>query len=154
VRLSASLFVVLIGAILFGSFLVITGAPQRVSEVLVQLPLSPLGILCVILAAFVLLGAVLDTIAMIIIAVPIVYPTMVELGIDPIWFGILVVVVSEIGLITPPYGMNVFVINGTIPKVSIVEVFRGVMPFVGIDLLRLAILVAFPGITLWLTAGM
>lgn len=154
VRLSASLFVVLIGAILFGSFLVITGAPQRVSEVLVQLPLSPLGILCVILAAFVLLGAVLDTIAMIIIAVPIVYPTMVELGIDPIWFGILVVVVSEIGLITPPYGMNVFVINGTIPKVSIVEVFRGVMPFVGIDLLRLALLVAFPGITLWLTAGM
>lgn len=154
VRLSASLFVVLIGAILFGSFLVITGAPQRVSEVLVNLPLSPLGILAVILLAFVLLGAVLDTIAMIIIAVPIVYPTMVTLGIDPIWFGILIVVVSEIGLITPPYGMNVFVINGTIPKVSIVEVFRGVMPFVGIDIVRLAFLVAFPSVTLWLTAGM
>ncbi len=154
IRVSASLFLILIGAVLFGQFLVITGAPQTLSSALTSLPLPPLGTMAVILLAFVLLGCVLDTIAMILIFVPIVFPTVRALGFDPIWFGVLVVMTCEVGLITPPYGMNVFVINGIARHVPLTSIFRGVMPFITVDLLRIVLILLLPAIALWLPGFM
>lgn len=148
VRVTGTLFAILIGAILFSNFLVTTGAPQAVAEFFTGLPIGPIGTVLVLLALYFVLGCFLDSIAMIIITVPIVYPTIVHLGLDPIWFGILVVMASELGLITPPYGMNVFVINGVLRDVSIVKIFAGVMPFIAIDIVRIGLVVAFPAIAL------
>ena len=98
--------------------------------------------------------SILDAMAMIILLVPIVYPVIVQLGFDPIWFGIIVVMTVELGLITPPVGMNVFVINSIARDVNLVTIFRGVFPFVLADVLRLIILVAFPAIVLFLPTTM
>ncbi len=121
---------------------------------LVALELGRYGTLALILALFVLLGCVLDAMAMIILLVPIVFPVIQELGFDPIWFGVIVVMTVELGLITPPVGMNVFVINSIVPDTSLVTIFRGVMPFVLTDLVRLALLVAFPWLVLFLPTTM
>ena len=150
VRVTGTLFTILIGAILFSNFLVVTGAPQAVASWLTNLPIGPTGVLVVMLLLYFVLGFFLDSIAMIIITVPILYPAIINLGFDPIWFGVLVVMSCELALITPPYGMNVFVINGVARDVSIPRIFGGVLPFIGIDLLRVAIIVAFPGIALLL----
>ena len=128
--------------------------PQTLSSALTSLPLPPLGTMAVILLAFVLLGCVLDTIAMILIFVPIVFPTVRALGFDPIWFGVLVVMTCEVGLITPPYGMNVFVINGIARHVPLTSIFRGVMPFITVDLLRIVLILLLPAIALWLPGFM
>ncbi|MBL8380334.1 MAG: TRAP transporter large permease [Burkholderiales bacterium] len=150
IRVSASLFVILIGAVLFGNFLVVTGAPQAISAALTSLPLPPMGTLVLILLGFVILGCFLDTIAMILIFIPIVFPTIRALGFDPVWFGVLVVMVCELGMITPPYGINVFVINGIAREVSLTSIFRGVIPFLVADALRIALVVALPSIALFL----
>lgn len=153
-RVSASLFLILIGAVLFGQFLVVTGAPQQISDWLLALPLPPLGTLALILVGFIVLGCFLDTVAMILIFVPMVFPTVQALGFDPIWFGVLVVMVCELGMITPPYGINVFVINGIARDVPLTTIFRGVLPFIAVDLLRVALVVAVPAIALTLPALM
>jgi TRAP-type C4-dicarboxylate transport system permease large subunit len=97
---------------------------------------------------------VLDAMAMIILLVPIVFPVVATLGFDPIWFGVIVVMTVELGLITPPVGMNVFVINSIVPEVNLIAIFRGVAPFVLTDLVRLALLVAFPWLVLFLPRTM
>ena len=95
-------------------------------------------------------GCLMDSLAMVILTVPIIFPVIIALGFDPIWFGIIIVCVVEIGLISPPVGMNMFVLKTLLPEVSTGTVFRGVMPFMWADVIRLAILVAFPIISLWL----
>lgn len=154
IRVSASLFLILIGAVLFGQFLVVTGAPQVISAYLGSLPLPPMGIIAVIMVGFLILGCFLDTIAMILIFVPIVFPAVRALGFDPVWFGVLIVMACEVGLITPPYGMNVFVINGIARDVPLTSIFRGVLPFVSVDILRIAVIMLVPGIALWLPSFM
>jgi C4-dicarboxylate transporter, DctM subunit len=153
-RTSVAIFTILIGALLFGYFLAITQTPQKITAFLVALELGRYGTLALILAFFVALGCVLDAMAMIILLVPIVFPVIQTLGFDPIWFGVIVVMTVELGLITPPVGMNVFVINSIVPDTSLVTIFRGVMPFVVIDLVRLALLVAFPWLVLFLPTTM
>ncbi len=153
-RISATLFLILIGAMVFGNFLVMTGAPQQLTATITDLPLSPFGILLVLLLAYLILGCFLDAVAMIIITIPIVYPVITQLGFDPIWFGIIMVMVCELGMITPPYGINVFVINGVVRDVSLTQMFRGVLPFVGIDIVRVGIVLAFPAIALLLPRAM
>jgi TRAP-type C4-dicarboxylate transport system permease large subunit len=96
----------------------------------------------------------MDAMAMIILTVPIIYPLIVQLGFDPIWFGVIIVMVVELGLIHPPVGMNVFVIKSVVQDVTFTQIFRGVLPFIGTDLVRLLILIAFPAIALWLPARM
>lgn len=150
VRTSGSLFTMLIGAILFSTFLTVTRAPQEMVSALTSLDLPPFGILLVLLAMYFFLGWFLDALAMIIITIPIVFPVIVQLGYDPIWFGVLLVIACEMGLLTPPYGLNVFVINGVVPSISIPRIFRGVMPFIGIDIVRLALITLFPAIALFL----
>jgi C4-dicarboxylate transporter DctM subunit len=103
---------------------------------------------------YLVLGCLMDAMAMIILTVPIIFPVIVHLGFDPIWFGVIIVMTVELGLISPPVGMNVFVIKSVIPEVSFATIFRGVMPFVVTDLIRLVILIAFPMLALWLPARM
>ncbi len=140
----------LIGALLFGYFLTLTQVPQNVTEFLTGLGVGPYGVLALILLMYLVLGCLMDAMAMIILTVPIIYPVIVALGFDPIWFGIIVVMVVELGLIHPPVGMNVFVIKSVIKDVSFNTIFRGVLPFIAMDLVRLLLLIAFPVLALWL----
>ncbi|MFN4101284.1 MAG: TRAP transporter large permease [Pararhodobacter sp.] len=153
-RTSVAVYVILIGAILFGYFLAVTQVPQNLTSWMTGLGLGRYGTLFLILALFVVMGCFLDAMAMIILMVPIVFPVILALGFDPIWFGIIVVLTVELGLITPPVGMNVFVISSIANKVKLTTIFKGVMPFVVVDVLRLALLIAFPAIVLFLPASM
>ncbi len=150
VRTTAAIFTILIGALLFGYFLTVTGTPQALTRLLTGLGLPPLGVLLLILLMYLARGCVMDAMAMVILTVPIIFPVIVALGFDPIWFGVIVVMTVELGLIHPPVGMNVFVIKSVVREVPISTIFVGVLPFVLTDLLRLAILIAFPVLSVYL----
>jgi len=115
-----------------------------------SLNLNPYMVLLCVLVLFMLLGCVMDSIAMLLLTVPVVYPLIEAAGFDPIWFGIVAVITVELGLITPPVGMNVFVIKSVAPHISLGDMYKGVVPFVISDLLRLALIVAFPVIAVGL----
>ena len=153
-RTAAAVFTVLIGALIFGYFLTITQVPQNLTAYVSELGLGRYQVLALIMVMYLLLGCLMDAMAMIILTVPIIFPIIVQLGFDPIWFGIIIVMTVELGLIHPPVGMNVFVIKSVVPDVSFTTIFKGVIPFVLTDLLRLVILIAFPVIALWLPSQM
>jgi tripartite ATP-independent transporter DctM subunit len=153
-RTSASIFMIVIGAFLFGYFLTITQTTQKTIQLLVDLPLGPYGVLALILLVYFILGAIMDELAMILLTVPIVFPVMTALGFDPVWFGVVIVMTVTLGLICPPVGMNVFVINSIARDVSLGTIYRGVAPFIVADIVRLVILCAFPSISLWLVRTM
>jgi tripartite ATP-independent transporter DctM subunit len=153
-RITAAVFTVLIGAILFGYFLTVTQTPQKVTELLAGLGLGPYGVLTLIMIMYLVLGCLMDALAMVILTVPIVFPVIKELGFDPIWFGVIIVMTVELGLIHPPVGMNIFVIKSVIEDVKISTVFYGVLPFIVTDILRLVILILFPIIALYLPSKM
>jgi C4-dicarboxylate transporter DctM subunit len=153
-RTAAAVFTVLIGAVLFGYFLTVTQVPQKVTALIVGLGLSPTGSLVVIMVMYLVLGCLMDAMAMVILTVPIIFPAVTALGFDPIWFGIIIVMTVELGLIHPPVGMNVFVIKTVIEDVGFATIFAGVIPFVLTDIVRLAILIAFPAIATWLPGRM
>lgn len=153
-RTAAAVFTVLIGALIFGYFLTMTQTPQKLTGFLTELGLGPYGVLALIMLMYLILGCLMDAMAMIILTVPIIFPVIVQLGFDPIWFGIIIVMTVELGLIHPPVGMNVFVIKSVVHDVSFMTIFKGVIPFVLTDLLRLLILIAFPMIALWLPGQM
>ncbi len=153
-RTAAAVFTVLIGALLFGYFLTITQTPQHVTGFLTGLGVGPYGVLSLILLMYLALGCLMDAMAMIILTVPIVFPVVTALGFDPIWFGVVIVMTVELGLIHPPVGMNVFVIKSVIKDVKMSTIFVGVLPFVVTDILRLVILVAFPALATWLPQQM
>ena len=153
-RTTAAVFTVLIGAILFGYFLTVTQTPQKLTEFLSGLGLGPYGVLALIMLMYLVLGCLMDALAMIILTVPIIFPVIVALGFDPIWFGVIVVMTVELGLIHPPVGMNIFVIKSVIEDVKISTIFYGVLPFIITDLLRLVILIVFPIIATFLPSKM
>jgi tripartite ATP-independent transporter DctM subunit len=153
-RTSAAVFTVLIGALLFGYFLTITQTPQKLTELLTGLGIGRYGVLALIMGMYLLLGCLMDAMAMIILTVPIIFPVIMGLGFDPIWFGIIIVMTVELGLIHPPVGMNVFVIKSVVHELSFTTIFKGVIPFVVTDLIRLVILIAFPIIALYLPQHM
>jgi len=153
-RTAAAVFTVLIGALIFGYFLTMTQTPQKLTGFLTELGLGPYGVLALIMLMYLVLGCLMDAMAMIILTVPIIFPVIVQLGFDPIWFGIIIVMTVELGLIHPPVGMNVFVIKSVVHDVSFMTIFKGVIPFVLTDILRLIILIAFPMIALWLPGRM
>jgi tripartite ATP-independent transporter DctM subunit len=153
-RTSVAIYTILIGAILFGYFLAITQTPQKITAFLIAQDLGAYPTLSIILVVFVLMGCILDAMAMIILLVPIVFPVIIQLGFDPIWFGVIIVMTVELGLITPPVGMNVFVINTLARHISLPTIFRGVLPFVAADIVRLALLIIFPAIVLFLPQTM
>jgi tripartite ATP-independent transporter DctM subunit len=135
-------------------FAILTSMPEDLKNFVTHLNLSPLMVVAAICVIYVLLGTAMEELSMILLTVPVFFPVIVHLGLDPIWFGILIVVVVEIGLISPPVGMNLFVINALLPHVPTRTVFHGVLPFMVADVVRLFILVAFPIISLWLPSHM
>jgi tripartite ATP-independent transporter DctM subunit len=153
-RTTAMLFAILIGALMFAEFVNYTTMPQDLKNLVTTLNLPPIMVIAAICAIYVILGTAMEELSMILLTVPVFFPLVVHLGFDPIWFGILVVVVVEIGLISPPVGMNLFVLNALLPQVPTATLFRGVMPFFVADVIRLAILIAFPAISLWLPSLM
>jgi tripartite ATP-independent transporter DctM subunit len=153
-RTTAAVFTVLIGALLFGYFLTITQVPQKITEFLVGLGIGRYGVLALIMLMYLVLGCLMDALAMIILTVPIVFPVIKELGFDPIWFGVIIVMTAELGLMHPPVGMNIFVIKSVVEDVKISTIFRGVLPFIVTDILRLVLLIAFPILALWLPSKM
>jgi C4-dicarboxylate transporter, DctM subunit len=153
-RTAAAVFTVLIGALLFGYFLTVTQTPQKVTAFLTGLGIGSYGILALIMVMYLILGCLMDALAMVILTVPIIFPVIRELGFDPIWFGVIIVMTVELGLIHPPVGMIVFVIKSVIQDVTFATIFRGVLPFIVTDIIRLIILIAFPIIALWLPSRM
>ncbi len=149
-RTSAAIFTILIGALLFGYFLTITQTPQHVTEFLTGLGLARYEVLLLIMLMYLVLGCVMDAMAMVILTIPIIFPVITALGFDPIWFGVIIVMTVELGLIHPPVGMNVFVIKSVVKDVRIGTIFLGVIPFVVTDIVRLGILIAFPDLSTWL----
>ena len=145
------IFTILIGALIFANFINRTGMPTELTAYAEQFRETPLLVILAILVIYVALGCVLESMSMILLTVPMFYPLVAHLGYDLVWFGIIVVVVTEISMITPPVGLNVFVLRSVLPDVPTQTVFRGVMPFIVADIVRLGILVAFPAITLYLT---
>src|SRR4029077_12216987 len=131
-----------------------TQVPQKVTVFLTSLGVGTYGVLALIMLMYLVLGCLMDALAMIILTVPIIFPVGTELGFDPIWFGVIIVMTVELGLIHPPVGMNVFVIKMLVKDVSFATIFRGVIPFVLTDLIRLVILIAFPLLATWLPTRM
>jgi tripartite ATP-independent transporter DctM subunit len=154
VKTTAMIFTVLIGAILFNNFLILASVPTLVSDWISGLPLGKTAVLLVIVGMYFVLGCLLDSLAMILLTIPIVFPIVKALGYDPVWFGIIIVMVVELGLITPPIGMNVFVIKGMAKDVPLETIFRGVTPFIVAQIILIFVLIAFPQIALWLPSTM
>jgi len=154
VKTTAMIFTILIGAILFNNFLILASVPTLVSAWIAGLPLGKTAILLVIIGMYFILGCLLDSLAMILLTIPIVFPIVTALGYDPVWFGIIIVMVVELGLITPPIGMNVFVLKGIAREVPLETIFRGVTPFIVAQVILILILIAFPEIALWVPSTM
>ena len=146
-RTTGMLFMILIGALIFANFINFTTLPADLKHYVQYFDLSPLAVIVAICGLYILLGCVLESMSMILLTVPVFYPLVQHLGFDLIWFGIIVVVVTEISFITPPVGMNVIVLRGLLPEVPIRTMFAGVMPFVVADFFRLGVLIAFPVIS-------
>jgi tripartite ATP-independent transporter DctM subunit len=155
-RSTAMIFFIILGAAFYNGFLALTQVPQELSGMVVEQGLSPWTVLVVILVFYLIMGCLMDSLSMILLTIPIFFPVISELDFGmtaeqvAIWFGILVLIVVEVGLITPPVGLNLFVINAMDPKTPMIETYRAVIYFVGSDLVRVTILVLFPSITLFL----
>lgn len=145
---TSMILVVIIGALLFTRFLTLTEIPFKLSNFLSALPVNRFVVLSGIMVMYVILGCFLDAVSMMLLTLPLVFPVILNLGFSPIWFGVLLIVVIEIGLITPPLGLNVYVVAGVAPHIPMEEIFRGIFPFFLVMLLTLAILIAFPQIAL------
>ena len=148
--LSSVVFFMLVGAETLGYFISVSRISFTISDFLFSLDLTPIVVLLCILLLYFVLGMFMDSIAMLVITVPVVFPIIQSVGIDPVWFGIVTVLTIELGLITPPVGMNVFVIKAMAPHVGLGEIFKGVAPFIAADFVRLALLIAFPVLSLFL----
>jgi tripartite ATP-independent transporter DctM subunit len=153
-KVTSSIFVVVIGAYLFGYFLTITQTTQALVSWMSALPIGKFGVLAMIMFGYLILGAIMDELAMILLTVPIVFPVMMQLGFDPVWFGVVIVMAVTLGMICPPVGINVFVINSIARDISLSRIYRGVMPFIISDIVRLVILVAVPALSLALPQAM
>jgi len=153
-RTTAMLFMILIGAFMFADFVNITSLPADLKDFVTGFGIHPIMVVVVICAIYVILGTAMEELSMILLTIPVFFPLILHLGFDPIWFGILIVTVVEIGLISPPVGMNLFVLKTLLPQVSTGTIFRGVMPFMAADVIRLGILIAFPVLSLYLPSLM
>ena len=148
--ISAMIMTIVAGATVFGHFMAVTGIPGAASDFLGGLPVPAWVVMILILIMYLIAGCFMDSLAMITLTVPIMYPTVVALGFDPIWFGVLIVLVVEMGVITPPVGMNVYIIKGVAPDVPMGKIFKGAAAFL-IGMLVLAVLLmVFPALATWL----
>ena len=150
VRTTALVFLILIGALVFGPFLALSGLPEQIAKGLVGLDVPRVVILLIILSVYILLGTFLEGFSMLVLTLPIVMPIIHALGYDPIWFGVIMVIVLEMGLIDPPVGINVFIVKGLVPDVPMSQIFAGIVPFWFAMMVCIGILIVFPEIALFL----
>jgi tripartite ATP-independent transporter DctM subunit len=148
-KLTVMIFSIIWGVLIFVRFLGFAGLPEAFAQWVVSLDMPPIMIMICILLFYVVLGMFMDAIGMLLLTLPVVYPAVIALGYDPIWFGIVVVKMAEICLITPPIGLNCFVVNGVRPDIPLTTVFRGIMPFFLADVATVGLFLAFPDIILW-----
>ena len=153
-RTTAMLFTLLIAATIFANFVNFTSMPGDLKEWITHLGLSPIMIIAAMMAIYVLLGTVMEELTMVLLTIPLFFPIVTALGFDPVWFGVLIVMIVQIGLISPPVGMNLFVLNSLLPNVGLGNIFRGCWPFVLSMVVTLGLLIAFPGLSLWLPSLM
>ncbi len=153
-RTTAMLFTLLIAATIFANFVNFTTMPGDLKEWITHLGLSPIMVVGAMMVIYVILGTVMEELTMVLLTIPLFFPIVVQLGFDPVWFGVLIVMVIQIGLISPPVGMNLFVLNTLLPKVGLGTIFRGVWPLVLVLVVTLGILLAFPALSLWLPSLM
>ena len=154
VRTTAMIFLIVIGADLFGYFMALSQLPLAMANWLIHLNVGALGVLWIILVLYLILGCVMDELAIILLTVPIFFPVVMQLGFDPIWFGVIIVVTVQIGLVSPPVGLNVFVIAGMAREVGLPKIFRGIMPFLAAMVALLVLLIAWPDLALILPRTM
>jgi tripartite ATP-independent transporter DctM subunit len=150
IRNTGMIFIIVMGALVFNTFLAVTTIPMELAEWVSGLALPPVFIIVIILLMYIVLGTFLDELAMILLTLPIFFPVVTRLGFDPIWFGVAVVLVVEMGMISPPVGMTMFVVKGIAPDISMQTIYKGVLPFVIAVAVMMALLVAFPRIALFL----
>jgi len=148
------IYIIIIGAFTFSYFLALSGLPQVIVEAIGSLDVQPLVVILALYAMYLVLGAVFESVAAMVITLPFVLPIVAALGYDPVWWGIMLVMISGLGMITPPIGMNVFVIHGMAPKLPMGAIYRGVVPFFVADLLRILLLTLVPALVTWLPERM
>ena len=153
-RTTAMLFTLLIAATVFANFVNFTTMPNDLKEWITHLGLSPVMVVGAMMVIYIILGTVMEELTMVLLTIPLFFPIVMQLGFDPVWFGVLIVMVIQIGLISPPVGMNLFVLNTLLPKVGLGTIFRGCWPFVAMQVVTLAILLFFPEISLYLPSMM
>jgi C4-dicarboxylate transporter DctM subunit len=153
-RTTAMLFTLLIAATIFANFVNFTTMPGDLKDWITHLGLSPIMVIAAMMAIYVLLGTVMEELTMVLLTIPLFFPIVTSLGFDPVWFGVLIVMIVQIGLISPPVGMNLFVLNSLLPGVGLGSIFRGCWPFVLSMVITLGLLIAFPGLSLWLPSLM
>ena len=147
---SAMNFTILIGAMIFSNFMNYTSFPNDLKEFVSQFAIHPIWVVIAICAIYVVLGTFMEELSMVLLTVPIFFPLVTGLGFDGVWFGVLIVMVVMLGMISPPVGMNLFVVNSLLPTVGMKALFRGIWPFVLAQLVCLALLIAFPELSLYL----
>ena len=153
-RTTAMLFAILIAAMLFSSFINFTTMPGDLKDWILSQGLSPLMIVGAMMVVYVLLGTIMEELSMVLLTIPVFFPIVIGLGFDPVWFGVLIVLVVQIGLISPPVGMNLFVLNTLLKAVALGEIFRGVWLFVLALVVGLVIVLKFQPLSLWLPGMM
>jgi tripartite ATP-independent transporter DctM subunit len=153
-RTTSMLFMILIGALLFANFINYTTMPGDLKGFVLQFQLHPVMVALAICAIYVVLGTAMEELSMILLTVPLFFPVITALGYDPVWFGVIIVVVVMIGLISPPVGMNLFVVKSLLPQISMGSLYRGATPFCVALIGLLVILIAFPGLATWLPGFM
>ena len=153
-RTTAMLFTLLIAATLFANFVNFTTMPGDLKDWITHLGLSPTMVVVAMMGIYVILGTVMEELTMVLLTIPLFFPIVTSLGFDPIWFGVLIVMIVQIGLISPPVGMNLFVLHALLPGVGLGKIFRGCWPFVVSMILALGLLIAFPQLSLWLPSMM
>jgi C4-dicarboxylate transporter, DctM subunit len=154
VRTTAMIFMIVIGAQIFNSFLVISGIPTTISKWIADLPFPPFVILSAVLLIYIPLGMIMDSLPMILLTLPTFFPVITNLGYDPIYFGVLVVLMCEMANISPPMGMNLFIVKGVAPDIPLEDIARGIIPFFIVMVICVVILMVFPQISLFLPALM
>ena len=154
IKTVGALYLIVVGAAVFNVLITVTQLPFTVVDFINDLQLSQVGIILVICAIYLVLGTVMDSLAMLFLTIPVFYPVIADAGIDPIWFGIFAVIVVEFGLISPPVGMNLFVIKGVMQRTPLQTIWFGTLPFLFTDMIRLALIIAFPAICLFLPSLM
>jgi tripartite ATP-independent transporter DctM subunit len=149
-QITAMIFVIVAGATVFGHFMAVTGIPTAVSDFFSGLPIPATAVMILILIMYLVAGMFMDSLAMVTLTVPILFPTVMALGFNPIWFGVIIVLVVEMGVITPPVGINVYIIKGVVPDIPLGKIFKGALPFLVGMIILAALLLLFPILATWL----